>query len=56
MKQDYVLKKFVRAASAADALKLDATTPVSEVFLTADKPTDGTVNAIGFQHLTPEED
>jgi hypothetical protein len=47
--QDYVLKKFVRATSAAEALAKDTDTPVTEVFLTQDKPVEGSVHAVGFR-------
>jgi len=53
--QDYVLKKFVRATSAAEALAKDTDTPVTEVFLTNDKPSDGGAHAVGF-HLPPFDD
>ena len=53
--QDYILKKFVRANSAADALRLDETTPVSEVFLSTDKPVDSHVSAIGFLAALPDD-
>lgn len=49
MKQEYVIKKFVRAKSAKEAIALDRSTPVPEVFLSTDKPVEGSVNAIGFQ-------
>lgn len=48
MKQEYVIKKFVRAKSAEEALLLDKSTPVSEVFLATEKPVDRTADAIGF--------
>jgi len=48
MKQDYVIKKHVRADSAADALSMDSSTPVHEVFLAGDKPERGNVSAVGF--------
>lgn len=55
-KQDYVLKKFVRANNALEAAKLDAETPVSEVFLVAEKPKDETASAIGFYAYMPDFD
>lgn len=54
-KQDYVLKKHVRAETAAEALSLDVTTPVHEVFLVADKP-DKLESAVGFQQVWSEEE
>ena len=37
-KQDYILKKFVRAENAAEAAAMDKETAVAEVFLAAEKP------------------
>lgn len=54
--QDYILKKYVRAKSAEDALRLDAQTAVSEVFLSNDKPAEGSVHAVGFTHHPPDSD
>lgn len=51
MKQDYVLKKYVRAESASEALRLDDKSPVSEVFLAADKP-DRLAEALGFKTVS----
>lgn len=57
MKQDYIIKKFVRAKSAKEAIALDKTTPVSEVFLATDKPVERSADAIGFCiDLEPIED
>lgn len=55
--QDYVLRKYVRAKSAADALSLDASTPVHEVNITADKPESdsSTTDAVGFVVPLEEE-
>lgn len=55
-KQDYILKKHVRAESAAEALKLDEGTPVHEVHLVADKP-EKLPSLVGFQvvPMGPEE-
>jgi hypothetical protein len=39
--QDYLLKKFVRATSAAAAIAMDKSTDVHEVYLVQDKPTEG---------------
>jgi hypothetical protein len=55
MKQDYIIKKHVRAESAAEALAMDAETPPHEVFLAADKPERSNVNAVGFAFVRPEE-
>jgi hypothetical protein len=52
--QDYILKKYVRARSAAEALKLDTDTEVSEVFLTTDKPVEGNTHAVGFTYYPPD--
>lgn len=54
-KQEYILKKYVRADTAAEALKLDADTPVHEVHLLADK-FEKLTDCVGFQHIEPEED
>ena len=52
--QEYILKKFVRATSAAEALNKDADTPVTEVFLTTDKLQEGGGRAVGFTY-TPDD-
>jgi hypothetical protein len=46
--QDYILKKFVRASTAAEALAMDQSTAVGEVFLATDKPQDRDISAVGF--------
>lgn len=56
MKQDYILKKHVRAETATEALMMDATTQVHEVFLASDKPEKGTTRAIGFQTVGEKSD
>jgi hypothetical protein len=53
-KQDYILKKHVRAEDAREALALDRKTPVHEVFLVSDKP-DKLPDAVGFHLVSPEE-
>lgn len=53
-KQDYILKKHVRADTAKAALDLDSTTPVHEVFLIADKP-DKLESAVGFHRVETED-
>lgn len=53
-KQDYVIKKHVRAETAAEALAMDSKTPVHEVFLQADKP-ERLESAVGFHHVDAEE-
>lgn len=55
-KQDYILKKFVRAESASEALALDSRTPVSEAYLITDKPEKANTSAIGFQTVYPDFD
>ncbi len=56
MKQDYILKKFVRASSASEALALDSETLVDEVFLATDKPDkDTSTHAMGFHMVYPDE-
>jgi len=49
-KQDYILKKYVRAESAAEALALDSGKQVDEVFLVENKPAPDAANthAVGF--------
>lgn len=54
-KQDYVLKKHVRAYTAAEAIELDTRTPVHEVFLIADKP-ERLPEAIGFHSIEVDPD
>lgn len=53
--QDYILRKFVRANSAAGALALDKTTDVHEVVLIQDKPTGTEADAVGFKTVAVEE-
>lgn len=53
-KQDYILKKHVRAENAEEALALDAETKVHEVYLVADKP-DKLADAVGFNKVEPED-
>lgn len=48
LKQDYVLKKHVKANSAAEALGMDTATPVHEVFMIQDKPEKSTTSVVGF--------
>lgn len=48
MKQDYVIKKHVRAESAAEALEMDKSTAVHEVFLAGDKPEKTNTSVVGF--------
>lgn len=56
MKQEYVLKKFVKANDAAEALRMDRKTPVSEVFLVDNRPSDkSSTSATGFQVVTPDD-
>ena len=55
--QEYVLKKFVKAGSAYEALKMDRRTPVSEVFLVDDKPKSGEpATAMGFTYTPAQQD
>jgi hypothetical protein len=53
--QDYILKKYVRASSASEAIRKDADTPVCEAFLVTDKPSESSVHAVGFTHYPPDE-
>lgn len=53
-KQEYLLKKFVRASTAAEALALDGKTEVSEVHLVADKP-ETLADAVGFKTVEYED-
>lgn len=55
MKQDYIIKKHVRAESAAEALAMDKKTPPHEVFLAGDKPERANTHAVGFTVVYPEE-
>jgi hypothetical protein len=50
---EYIIKKFVRARSAAEALALDAQTPVREVYLVADSPDDKVTFASGIGFMLP---
>lgn len=53
-KQDYVLKKYVRADSAGEAILMDDDTKVAEVFLVGEKP-DKLDSAVGFHTVQPED-
>ena len=48
MKQDYILKKHVRAETIEEALRLGEKAPVTECYLSGDKP-DRLESVIGFQ-------
>ena len=55
--QDYVLKKYVAASSAAEAIGLDAQTPVAEVFIREGQVQfAGQTDAVGFHAVHPEEE
>jgi hypothetical protein len=56
MAKDYVLKKYVRANSAGEAILLDDISNVDEVILVEDKPIEFSTQAVGFQVITPEDD
>ncbi len=47
-KQDYILKKYVKADSAGEAILLDDVSKVDEVFLVENKPVESSVSAVGF--------
>lgn len=53
--QEYVLRKFVRATSAASALALDSKTDVHEIVLIQDKPVDHAADAVGFKTVAVED-
>lgn len=55
MKQDYILKKYVRAESAGEAILLDDDAKVDEVFLVAEKPNRAVTDAIGFHRIDIDE-
>lgn len=55
MKQDYVLKKYVRADSAGEAILLDDTSKVDEVFLVENKPDRSTPDCVGFKFVTGQD-
>lgn len=56
-KQDYILKKFVKANNAAEALAMDKDTAVTEVFLVENKPESSrTTSAVGFTKVEAEND
>ena len=53
--QDYVLKKYVTASSAAEAIGMDAQTPVAEVFIADEQVKfQGQTDAVGFHNVHPE--
>jgi hypothetical protein len=53
MKQDYALKKYVRAESAGEAILLDTDAKVDEVFL-GKRPDLTTTDAVGFHTVEPD--
>lgn len=53
--QDYILRKIVRAKSAAEALKQDRRTPVHEVFQRDYDENKHLESAIGFATVHPDE-
>lgn len=56
MKQEYILKKFVKAESAKAAIEMDGTTPVTEVFLVDNKPSgDSSTRLVGFATVQVDE-
>lgn len=55
MKQEYVLKKYVRAESAGEAILLDDSSKVDECFLAAEKPIRNVADAIGFHRVSGED-
>lgn len=54
-KQDYVIKKYVKAESAETALMLDRVTDVAEVFLVENKPIEAKTDAVGFKFVECED-
>jgi hypothetical protein len=56
MAKDYVLKKYVRADSAGEAILLDDVSKVDEVFLLEAHKSSDTLQAVGFQVINPEDD
>jgi hypothetical protein len=46
--KNFILRKYVTAMTAADAIKQDRKTPVSEVFLDEQKDNRSVADAIGF--------
>lgn len=53
--QDYILRKVVRATSAADAIRKDRDTPVHEVYQRDYDENKRLESAIGFKTVYPEE-
>lgn len=53
--QDYILRKIVKATSAADALRQDRDTPVHEIYQREYDEQKRLESAIGFATVHPDE-
>lgn len=58
--RDYVVRKYVRARDAAEAMRLSETAPIIEVNEMKDKPEPVnsepvSTHAVGFQYIVPDE-
>jgi hypothetical protein len=52
----YVVRKYIRATSAAQAIRKDKTTPVHDAWVDTEWKTDHLASAIGFELNAPSED
>jgi hypothetical protein len=53
----YLIRKYVLASSALEAIKLDRKTPVAEVTLVDEKTSESKMaDAVGFNVVHPDED
>jgi len=46
--QQYIVRKYIMASSATDAIRKDKKTPVQDVWINEKQPTDKKVDCIGF--------
>lgn len=52
----YVIRKYVKAKSASQAIRLDKTTPVDDVYIENNFSENHLVDAIGFSMQEEEDD
>jgi len=54
-KQKYIVRKYVLANSAAEAVRLDRTTPVRDVWVIGESDDKVATNVIGFDYDPPDD-
>lgn len=52
----YIIRKYIKATSAASAIRQDKKTPVHDVWVDEDWKTKSLSHAIGFAEISPEEE